>query len=149
MTIDERRLPRRVIVGGAGGLLALAACGDDSSGGSTTVSPHTSSSHTSGASAGAGGGATEPLARTADIPVGGGVILSDVVVTQPIAGSFVGLSAECTHQGCKVTEISHGTIDCRCHGSKFNLDGSVAHGPATRPLAARPVRVAGDAVVPA
>ncbi|MFD7847611.1 ubiquinol-cytochrome c reductase iron-sulfur subunit [Nocardia sp. NPDC059764] len=87
------------------------------------------------------------IARTGDIPVGGGVIVGNTVVTQPSAGSFVGLSVICTHLGCAVNDISGGTINCPCHGSKFNLDGSVAAGPATRSLDGRQVSVQGDWVV--
>ncbi|WP_425295443.1 ubiquinol-cytochrome c reductase iron-sulfur subunit [Nocardia abscessus] len=86
------------------------------------------------------------LAATADIPVGGGVIVGDTVVTQPSPGSFVGLSSVCTHAGCKLASVSGGTINCACHGSKFALDGSVAKGPATEPLSPRTIRVNGDSV---
>ncbi len=87
------------------------------------------------------------LARTSEIPVGGGLIVGNTVVTQPNAGNYVGLSVICTHLGCAVNEISGGTINCPCHGSKFNLDGSVATGPATRSLDGREVSVQGDWVV--
>ena len=41
------------------------------------------------------------LARTSDIPVGGGAVFAeqDIVVTQPEAGQFRAFSATCTHQG--------------------------------------------------
>lgn len=87
------------------------------------------------------------LARTSDVPVGSGVIVGNTVVTQPSSGTFVGLSVVCTHLGCAVDQISGGTINCPCHGSKFNLDGSVAAGPATRSLDGREVSVQGDWIV--
>lgn len=87
------------------------------------------------------------LAKTTDIPVGGGVIVGDTVVTQPSAGTFVGLSSICTHAGCKVVKVSGGTVDCACHGSKFGLDGSVAKGPAATALAPKSIRVEGDSIV--
>lgn len=77
------------------------------------------------------------LADTRDIPVGGGTVFpkQKVVVTQPEAGVFKAFSAVCTHQGCTVGEVSGGTINCPCHGSKFHVaDGTVAHGPAGSPL---------------
>jgi Rieske Fe-S protein len=77
------------------------------------------------------------LAATADIPVGGGlVILKDnVVVTQPAAGEFKAFSAVCPHVGCLLDKVANGTIDCPCHGSTFRIsDGSVVTGPATQPL---------------
>ncbi len=87
------------------------------------------------------------IAKTSDVPVGSGVIVGEVVVTQAAAGDFRGFSSTCTHAGCTVNEVADGTINCPCHGSKFNLDGSVAHGPATKPLASKAVTVAGDSIV--
>ncbi|MDN5893338.1 MAG: Rieske (2Fe-2S) protein [Nocardioides sp.] len=89
------------------------------------------------------------LTSTADVPVGGGVILPEekVVVTQPTRGKFQGFSAICTHQSCLVSEVTE-TIDCACHGSKFSLaDGSVSQGPATEALPAVPVTVKGNKIL--
>jgi len=89
------------------------------------------------------------LASTADIPVGGGKIFGaeEVVITQPTEGEFRCFSAVCTHQGCLVSTIANGTINCDCHGSKFAVaDGSVSAGPASEPLGARSVRVSGDQI---
>jgi Rieske Fe-S protein len=100
-----------------------------------------------GADGGGGGGA---LAQVGDIPVGGGTVLADarVVITQPTAGTFACFSAVCTHQGCLVNDVSNGTINCPCHGSRFNVaDGSVAGGPAPQPLAPVAITVDGDAIV--
>jgi Rieske Fe-S protein len=85
--------------------------------------------------------------KTSDVPVGSGVIVDDIVVTQPSAGVFKAFSAKCTHAGCMVNKVADGTIDCPCHGSKFNLDGSVANGPAATPLGAKRVVVEGDSIV--
>lgn len=87
-----------------------------------------------------------PIAATADVPVGSGVIVEDIVVTQPTAGVFRAFSAVCTHAGCTLADVSDGTINCPCHGSRFNLDGTVANGPATRPLESRPVTISGDVI---
>ncbi|AYF79333.1 Rieske (2Fe-2S) protein [Nocardia yunnanensis] len=89
------------------------------------------------------------LANTADVPVGGGLISGDTVITQPAAGQFQGFSATCTHLGCKVNEVAGGLIKCPCHGSTFHLDGSVAGGPAPRALDAKAIRVDGDKIVSA
>jgi Rieske Fe-S protein len=88
------------------------------------------------------------LAATGDIPVGGGAVFEaeGVVLTQPTPGEFRAFSAVCTHQGCVVADVVGGTINCNCHGSKFGLDGSVANGPATKPLPERAVRVSGDQI---
>jgi Rieske Fe-S protein len=99
--------------------------------------------------AGGNGAGDGVLAQVSEVPVGGGMILADaqVVVTQPTAGSFACFSAVCTHQGCLVSEVSGGTINCPCHGSRFNVaDGSVAGGPAPRPLPPVAFTVDGDAI---
>ena len=110
----------------------------------TTTAPTTTAPTTT--APGAGGG----LAKTSEIPVGGGRIFRDekVVVTQPQEGTFAAFSAVCTHQGCTVSEVAGGTINCKCHGSTFAVaDGSVESGPATRPLDAKQVKVEGDQII--
>lgn len=148
MLFTDLRVPRQKVLIGAGvGLLAsmLAACTTygkkpEASGDSarTTQPPPTS-------------GGTAPgknvIAKTSDVPVGSGVIVGEVVVTQAAAGDFKGFSSTCTHAGCAVNEVVDGTIKCPCHGSRFNLDGSVANGPATKPLASQPVTVQGDSII--
>lgn len=98
----------------------------------------------------------EVLATTGEVDVGGGVILADrgVVVTQPSSGEFKGFSATCTHQGCTVSSVSDGTINCACHGSKFSIeDGSVVQAAsgltpeAQAPLPEVPISVDGDSIL--
>ncbi|MEU6147427.1 Rieske (2Fe-2S) protein [Streptomyces sp. NPDC047081] len=93
--------------------------------------------------------AGQELAKTADIPVGGGKIFKDekVVVTQPKKDEFKAFTAVCTHQGCTVSAVADGTINCPCHGSKFKVaDGSVAKGPAAKPLAEKQIKVDGNSI---
>jgi Rieske Fe-S protein len=90
------------------------------------------------------------LALTSDVPVGGGKILADkkIVITQPRAGSFEAFNAVCTHQGCTVSSVSGGTINCPCHGSKFGIaNGSVVTGPAASALAPVSIKVQGTSIV--
>lgn len=51
------------------------------------------------------------------------------------AGGIYALSAVCTHLGC-ITRFrsDERAIACPCHGSRFDLEGNVVHGPAPRPL---------------
>ncbi|MFE1774968.1 Rieske (2Fe-2S) protein [Streptomyces sp. NPDC059008] len=139
-------------VGAAGLTAALAACGngmagggsaDPGAGGGAPADPGAGGSGTAGA--GAGGA----LAKTSEIPKGGGKIFKaeKVVVTQPQDGEIKAFSAVCTHAGCLVGEVAGGTINCMCHGSKFDItDGSVKDGPATKPLAPAKVNVKGGSV---
>ena len=92
------------------------------------------------------------LALISDVPVGGGKILADkkIVITQPRAGSFEAFTAVCTHQGCTVSSVSGGTINCPCHGSKFSIsNGSVVAGPAPSALAPVSIKVQGTSIVQA
>ena len=133
----------------------LAACGDDSGSsdatGDTTTSPSTSTSDSPSASSSdtgsSGSGADAGARHTSDLPVGGGTIFKDekIVVTQPAAGDYKAFTAVCTHQGCLVSKVADGTIDCTCHGSRFSIeDGSVEKGPATKGLSEKTVTVSGE-----
>ncbi len=45
------------------------------------------------------------------------------------------VSAVCTHLGCITRFLSdENVIACPCHGSRFDVEGNVVHGPAPRPL---------------
>ena len=148
MNIGEFPVSRQKVLLGAGLGLVTAVVAACSTYGKKTEAA--SESATTTAAPTAGGTATpaaKSIAKTADVPVGSGVIVNDIVVTQPSAGVFKGFSAKCTHKGCMVDKVADGTIDCPCHGSKFNLDGTVAKGPATTPLAAKTVTVQGDSIV--
>lgn len=91
-----------------------------------------------------------PVAQTSDVPLEGGKIVSDdggTVITHPSADTYNAFTATCTHQGCTVASVSDNQITCPCHGSIFSAqDGSVIQGPATEPLASKPVIVSGDQI---
>jgi Rieske Fe-S protein len=95
-------------------------------------------------------GSTAPATvEVADLSVGGGAILLDqkVIVTEPEKGVYKAFSAVCTHQGCVVSSVADGKINCACHGSAFStVDGSVITGPATAPLAPLKTTVSGGTI---
>jgi Rieske Fe-S protein len=168
LSLSRRRLLYGVAAAGVAAPL-LAACGED--GGSTEQSNQGGGQDTgsdsgsdtgsdggsdAGSEEGGGqdgsGGGTE-LAKTSDIPVGGGKVFADqqIVVTQPAEGDIQAFSAVCTHKGCPLEpKIAGGKISCSktCgHGSVFNVDGTVSNGPAAAPLKAAKVTVDGDSIL--
>lgn len=129
--------------GVAGPILAACSSGGDTEGGTS-----------GGGDGGSGSGdelkAGTTLVATADVPVGGGVALTDVkiVVTQPTEGEFKAFSAICTHQGSTIDKVEDGDMICPLHGSRFSIkDGSVDNGPATSPVKEISIKVEGDQVV--
>jgi Rieske Fe-S protein len=159
---------RRAVLASSGLACAGAACAavlagcstyNSNSGGVAGSQPTQASSSSApasqGASASQGGAASQgagaaALAQTSDVPVGSGKILSakKIVITQPKSGVFDAFSAVCTHAGCIVGDVSGGTINCPCHGSKFSIaDGSVVQGPASSPLPPVSIKVQGTSIV--
>jgi cytochrome b6-f complex iron-sulfur subunit len=60
----------------------------------------------------------------------------------------LGLEQTCTHLGCPVAwNAQDGRFECPCHGSVFDREGRVLHGPAPIPLYKHAVEVSGDAVI--
>ena len=152
MNIPEFTISRQKLLFGAGLGLVTAVVAACSTYGKKEEAASDSATTTAAPAPSASGGpvvapAGNVIAKTADVPVGSGLIVDKVVVTQPSAGVFKGFSTTCTHAGCTVNKIADGTIDCPCHGSKFNLDGSVANGPAQKPLPAENITVQGDSIV--
>ena len=55
-------------------------------------------------------------------------------------GKIEVFAQNCSHLGCSIAlataapDHPETSFDCPCHGSRFHLDGSVLHGPASNPL---------------
>ena len=76
----------------------------------------------------------------ADLPSGtGAVVLVDgqkVAAFRDDSGVLHSISPTCTHLGCLVSfNTAERSWDCPCHGSRFDVDGNVLHGPAIKNLA--------------
>jgi len=74
-----------------------------------------------------------------DIPPGQGAIIrhgaKKLATYRDESGAFHELSATCTHLGCVVEwNPTEKSWDCPCHGSRFDITGTVLTGPAIRPL---------------
>lgn len=148
-------------LGALGVAAALAGCGGSdepetqspgSSGGTEPSPGGTTTDQSTEGSGGSGSGGGAALATTDEVPVGGGVILTDekIVITQPTEGEFVAFTAVCTHQGLTVTSVEDGTIHCANHGSAFSAEtGDVENGPAAAPLEEIPIEVQGNQILAA
>jgi len=79
-------------------------------------------------------------ANTALASPGGAMLIDSngetIMVIRTSQADVVAVSAICTHAGCSMNfNKQTQQLDCPCHGSVFGEDGSVIHGPASRPLA--------------
>jgi glycine/D-amino acid oxidase-like deaminating enzyme/nitrite reductase/ring-hydroxylating ferredoxin subunit len=93
-------------------------------------------------------------ARLEDVPPGEGRLVRSrgkmLAVYRAADGSLAARSAVCTHLGCYVHfNAVEKTWDCPCHGSRFDTDGTVLNGPATRPLGEETIEIAAAEALPA
>ncbi len=77
-----------------------------------------------------------------ELPPGDAAIMKidgeNVAAFKDEGGVVHAVSAVCSHMGCIVGwNETDRTWDCPCHGSRFELDGTVIHGPATQPLGSK------------
>ncbi len=122
---EAPRPTRRIVFTGLGALgtaAALAGCGGGSSEGPDAGS--TQKTTTAGKTG-------EVLAQTSEVPVGGGIVLTDqkIVLTQPTEGTFEAFSAICKHQGFPVGKVDGNTITCLVHGSTYDATTGKRTGP--------------------
>jgi glycine/D-amino acid oxidase-like deaminating enzyme/nitrite reductase/ring-hydroxylating ferredoxin subunit len=86
-----------------------------------------------------------PQTLAADrVPKGEARVLPDGIgrkgVYRDEDGVLHAVSLRCTHMGCLVRfNAAERSWDCPCHGSRFDVDGSVLEGPAVQPLERRDV----------
>ncbi|ONH23195.1 Rieske (2Fe-2S) protein [Pseudofrankia asymbiotica] len=145
--LTRRAIPAVVVIAGAAAGFAVAK-GHDESGTGPGANAAGGPPPAGGGGAAAGGGGTQ-LATLDQVPAGGGLILDGpgIVLTKDAAGNVHGFSTVCTHQGCAVSDITDGTINCPCHGSKFDVStGAPVAGPAGSPLPPVNVTVRDNAI---
>ena len=84
------------------------------------------------------------LGPASDYPLDSRTLLSNppAVLLHTETG-FSALSLVCTHLGCNVESNADG-FACPCHGSHFDKNGDVTHGPAEKRLNALRVEVTGE-----
>jgi len=126
---SDHPLTRRTILAGGGVAVAaaVAACSTDSS------SEHGAATPAPGSAAPSSKAAGEKLAAVADIPDGGSLAVSGVLLART-GDTVVGHSTVCTHMHCQVAAAG-AEAHCPCHGSRYNsATGAVLQGPATLPL---------------
>jgi cytochrome b6-f complex iron-sulfur subunit len=72
----------------------------------------------------------------AALKTNGGYIVKDgIIIARTLSGTFLAVSAACTHQGTSVEyQGNNNRFHCPNHGSNFATDGSVINGPASTPL---------------
>ena len=59
----------------------------------------------------------------------------DLLVARVSSAKYVAVDIKCRHKGCDVAyEATEKHFACPCHGSLYELDGSVKQGPTTEPL---------------
>jgi thiosulfate dehydrogenase [quinone] large subunit len=136
----EDRLRRSMLAGAlavAGAAMLGAAAAFRRSGASPAPQP---------AGTALAGGA--PLTSVAAVSVGGGRQVTDPVTQTPAwvlqlqPGQITAYDATCPHQGCTVNFVSAGVgFACPCHGSRFDAQGKLLAGPASRNLTPIPVTV--------
>lgn len=92
---------------------------------------------------GGGGGGGGSALITANLiseltAVGSSKTAGSVIVIRTASGntpsSFVALSLICTHEQCTVNYIGESGFKCPCHGSEYNVEGTVTMGPAPSSL---------------
>lgn len=133
-----------LVAGGA----VTTACSSASTGSSTS-----GGTNTGGGQPAAAGTA---LAKVADVPVGGGVVVDGpggngkLLLIQPASGEVKAFNAICPHAGVTVAAPQGKTVTCPGHGSQFNAaTGALLKGPATTGLSPVQVKVDGANIVTA
>jgi cytochrome b6-f complex iron-sulfur subunit len=84
------------------------------------------------------------LGPTESYPLGSRTVLPEIpAILIHTEQGFSALSLVCTHLGCTLENGADG-FACPCHGSRFDTEGRVMHGPAVKPLPAMRIEITED-----
>jgi Rieske Fe-S protein len=79
-----------------------------------------------------------------DATAGSATPFYPILLNRAANNQFFGLRARCTHMGCVAPTFGG---SCPCHGSRYNIDGTVLQGPASSPLTRYPTSFDGENTV--
>jgi Rieske Fe-S protein len=145
---------REFVVGGAAAAVAVTAgCG----GGGGPAGPSTPAAQPTPGPSPTASPTSSNILRVPLPAVGQTVEATGTLLGQPLPIAVTRLSETvvlavsriCTHEGCTVNlpTSSGGTLNCPCHGSRFQTNGTVVNGPAARSLGSFPAQIEGGQVV--
>ena len=84
------------------------------------------------------------LGSAEQYPLGSRTVLDEIpAILIHTESEFSALSLVCTHLGCTLQPDADG-FACPCHNSRFDADGNVTHGPATKYLKSLRVEVTAE-----
>lgn len=76
---------------------------------------------------------------------GGFLVTNGIVVARTTSGSYIAVSAACTHEGTTVNyKSSSNNFVCPNHGAKFSSNGTVTQGPASSNLKSYNTQLSGN-----
>ena len=132
--------------------IAACACAHELLPSSAEAAPPTgggAGAGTGGAGAGASAGGSLDVGTAKDYPKDGPYdkfAKSDKVLLVRSGEKLYATSAICTHKACVLSGATT-ELRCRCHGSRFGLDGAPTKGPASKPLARYAIAMKGEKIV--
>lgn len=130
--------------------VAIAACS------SNTIEPESAKTSTQAAASSRRTDGFESVGTLSELESNAGQILNKEFTAGPVLvirnpadpNTLSAVNPSCTHQGCIVGwQPEQKAFVCPCHASKFDINGKVNNGPATKPLPTYEVKIEKDLVL--